>query len=75
MVDGVILTSRNPAWRRLAPPLDYNCRCRVDLVSRFELEDLGRIRPDGSVIESAIPVGAGPAEGFRFGGRIDLGIA
>lgn len=70
--DGMILTVDNVAWNRLAPPLGYNCRCQVSHVSAAELAALGRLREDGSVIESRVPSGAGPDPGFRHGGRPDL---
>jgi len=70
--DGVILTVDNTAWNRLAPPLGYNCRCQVSHVSTVELEAMGRLRDDGTVVESRVPGAAGPDEGFRHGGRPDL---
>ena len=70
--DGVILTVDSTEWRRLAPPLGYNCRCQVSHVSAVELEALGRIRDDGTVVESRVPSSAGPDAGFRHGGRPDL---
>lgn len=73
--DGIILTVDNPAWNRIAPPLGYNCRCQISHVSVVELEIDGRLRDDGSVIESRIPSGVFPDEGFRHGGRPDLFVA
>lgn len=64
-MDGVILAVENPAWKNLAPPLGYNCRCHVEHVTRFDLEADGRIREDGTVVEDRVPAGAGPDEGFR----------
>lgn len=72
--DGVILSVRNQAWRYLAPPLGYNCRCQVDHVTRSELMRLGRIDRNGKVIESKVPSSARPDDGFRHGGRPDLFI-
>ena len=65
--DGLILSADSPEWRRIAPPLGYNCRCQVSLVSVLELEAQGRIR-NGKVIDDRVPSGAGPDEGFRFSG-------
>jgi len=70
--DGVILRVDNPEWRRIAPPLGYNCRCQVTLMSTPALRRMGRIGPDGQVIESRVPSGAFPDPGFRHGGRPDL---
>lgn len=73
--DGVILRSDNPAWAKLAPPLGYNCRCQVSLVSVPELRALGRIDKRGNIVESKIPPAAKPDDGFRHGGRPDITLA
>lgn len=70
--DGMILRVDNVLWNRIAPPLGYNCRCQVSLVSIIDLEDEGHVNPDGSIRESKLPAGAFPDEGFRHGGRPDL---
>jgi len=73
--DGVILTVDHPAWRYLAPPLGYNCRCQVSHVSAPELRRMGRIDANGVVTNSRIPAAAKPDEGFRGGsGRPDLAL-
>lgn len=66
--DGVILAVDNPAWRTLRPPMGYNCRCQLDFMSRPELRRMGRLDAAGKVVESRIPSGAHPDEGFRPGG-------
>lgn len=66
--DGVILSVDNPAWRYMRPPFGYNCRCELDLMSRPELRRMGRLDAAGKVVESRIPAGAHPDEGFRPGG-------
>lgn len=73
LANGFLASSRSPSWRTMSSPLGYNCRCQTALVSRFELSDMGRLRPDGSVIDSPIPPGAGPDDGFRSG-RPDLAL-
>lgn len=70
--DGVILKVDSAAWRNLAPPLGYNCRCQVSLVPRPELEALQRIDKRGEVIETRVPYDAKPDAGFRHAGRPDL---
>lgn len=70
--DGIILSVDNPAWGRIAPPLGYNCRCQVSHVTRYELQQAGRIDRHGKVVESRIPAEAFPDQGFRHGGRPDL---
>lgn len=72
--DELIFRTDNPVWKRIAPPLGYNCRCGVAFVSFPELRRLGRIRPDGSIIEDQLPSTAFPDPGFRVGPRPDLGL-
>lgn len=72
--DGIILRVDNPAWNRIAPPLAWNCRCQVSIATAPQLRRAGRLRADGTVIESAVPAGAFPDAGFRHGGRPDLFI-
>lgn len=52
-----------------------NCRCHVSLVTRPELVRMGRVRPDGSIVEDPVPPGAFPDPGFRHDVRPDLGVA
>lgn len=70
--DGIVMSVDNPDWNRIAPPLGYNCRCQVSHVSIVELEDEGRLRDDGTVVQDSVPSGAFPDPGFRHGGRPDL---
>ncbi len=73
--DGVLLRSDNPGWAKLAPPMGYNCRCQVSLVSIPQLQAAGRLDKNGNVKESKIPPAAKPDDGFRHGGRPDLMLA
>lgn len=70
--DGWIFKVDNPVWNKIAPPLGYNCRCRVSLISLPMLERMGRIDKNGDVIESRPTSRAFPDPGFRHGGRPDL---
>lgn len=70
--DGMILRVDHPAWGKIAPPLGYNCRCQVVHVSALELDALGKLRDDGTVIDDTVPAGAFPDDGFRHSGRPDL---
>lgn len=70
--DGIIMSVDNRDWNKIAPPNGYQCRCQVSLVSRPELEAMGRIDKYGDVIEDRVPPGAHPDPGFRHGGRPDL---
>jgi len=72
--DGRIWSTSNPVWNQIAPPLGYNCRCQVSLVTTPMLRRAGRLRQDGSFIEDSVPAGAHPDAGFRHTGRPDLFI-
>ena len=72
--DGMILRVDNPAWGKVAPPLGYNCRCHVSLVSVVQLQQMGRLK-NGAVVESRVPAGLMADPGFRHGGRPDLMMA
>jgi len=69
--DGLIFSVGNPVWNTIAPPLGYQCRCQVTLMTTPQLRRMGRLNPDGSVKESTLPSSAHPDEGFRHG-RADL---
>jgi SPP1 gp7 family putative phage head morphogenesis protein len=63
--DGTIAPPGDAIWSRISPPLGYNCRCGIRLVSRFELLRRGLLR-DGMVLRS-VPASinrAGPDPGF-----------
>lgn len=70
--DGIIMKVDNPAWAKIAPPLGYNCRCQVTLMSTPALRRSGHLTEGGDVLESKIPPGAYPDPGFRHTGRPDL---
>lgn len=71
--DGLILKVDNVLWAKIAPPLGYNCRCKVSSVTLPMLRRMGRISSTGEVIEDrGIPAGAFPDPKFRHGGRPDL---
>lgn len=73
-MNGVILKTGNTLWNTYASPLGYGCRCQMNFVTVPQLRRMGRLDKDGKVIESKIPAGAGPDDGFRHGGRPDLGL-
>jgi len=75
LMDGRIFLVDNPVWNKLAPPLGYNCRCRVVSMSRPMLDRMGRVGADGSILEDRVPAGALADPGFRHGGRPDLLLA
>jgi SPP1 gp7 family putative phage head morphogenesis protein len=71
LLDGRIFKTNNPVWNKIAPPIDYNCRCQVTLVSAPQLERMGRML-DGDTIESSFPSSYRPSPTFRHTGRPDL---
>lgn len=73
-MDGRVMKVDNPAWAKVAPPLGYNCRCQITLLSLPILRRMGRLGKNGQVIEDSIPPGAGPDPGFRHQGRPDLAM-
>lgn len=64
---GFIAATDDPIWGTLAPPLGFNCRCQVRLVSVEELEARGLLDAAGGVIRYLPPgfAGFGPDPGFR----------
>lgn len=68
---GLIGAPDDPGWQKIAPPLGYNCRHRLDLISWGELKRRRLVQPDGTVRRMRIPSGAFPDKGFRVGGRPD----
>ena len=64
--DGFVAAVNDPAWNVLRPPLGYNCRCALGIVTTEQAKRAGVIDADGSVVyASALPRGAGPDAGFR----------
>jgi SPP1 gp7 family putative phage head morphogenesis protein len=73
--DGLIMAANNPKWAQIAPPLGWNCRCTVALVSAPMLRRMGRMDRKGNLVEDRVPASARPDPGFRHGGRPDLMIS
>ena len=46
---GFIAGTNDSIWQKLQPPLGYNCRCTLNFVDKFEMEDWGLILPSGEV--------------------------
>ena len=46
---GFIAGTNDSIWQRLQPPLGYNCRCTINFVDRYDMEDWGLILPSGEV--------------------------
>ena len=38
-LDGLTLPASDPAWRKIFPPNDWNCRCRVEAIMADEFEE------------------------------------
>lgn len=73
--DGFIAPIDHPAWRKLHPPLGYNCRCAAQFVSIFTLERMGLVK-DGKVIPYFPPgfQNAKPDAGFKVGDFSGVGL-
>lgn len=71
---GLIAGVDDPIWDKFSPPLGYNCRHLLRKMDRFQLERMGLLRANGTVIRREPP-------GFKlarvakgFGGRPDKKI-
>jgi len=66
---GLIASSDDPIWNTFSPPLGFQCRCGVNMISRYELERRGLFK-DGKVIRFLPPnfAAAHPDYGFKPGG-------
>lgn len=67
--DGLVASVDDPIWQSLAPPLGFQCRCRVDFVTRSQLARMGYSE---GVPPAAHPSGAYADVGFRHSGRPDI---
>jgi SPP1 gp7 family putative phage head morphogenesis protein len=57
--DGMIASVDSPVWNVWRPPVDYNCRCDIEMIDVFDLQAMGRIDKAGNVIPF-IPSGVDP---------------
>lgn len=66
--DGLIAATDDPIWEKFTPPLGYQCRCGVNMISKYELERRGLIQ-DGKVVRHEPPnfAAAHPDPGFNSG--------
>jgi len=47
--EGLIAGTNDPIWKKLKPPLGFNCRCTVVMMDKFTLDEYGLISPGGEV--------------------------
>lgn len=71
---GLIAAVDDPVWDKVAPPLGYNCRCTVALVTIGMLEARGLLESNGKVRRAVVPDGGGPDRGFVHAGRPNVGL-
>ena len=66
--DGLVAATDDPVWRRFTPPIGHQCRCAIEFVSLWELEQRGLIR-NGKVVSYYPPgwAGAHPDPNFKVG--------
>ena len=67
--DGFMAVLDDPVWSQLRPPLGYNCRCALGVVTRRQGVKAGLIDRRGNVLiqRQAVPPGAGADPGFSPG--------
>ena len=67
--DGFMAVLDDPVWSQLRPPLGYNCRCALGVVTRRQGVKAGLIDRKGNVLiqRKAVPAGAGADPGFTPG--------
>lgn len=70
--DGLVMATSDPDWAIISPPLEWNCRCHLAIVTRPELRRRGLLLPSGGVKKMQIPSGAYPHPEFRVGPRFDI---
>ena len=66
---GAAAAPDDPMWDGIRPPLGYNCRCRVHLISWEMARRMGLILSDGTIEVRYPKQGAGPDPGFVHAGR------
>ena len=70
---GLIATKADPIWNVASTPSGYGCRCKMRLVSKFELESMGLLK-DGKVTRRT-PAGFGNYHPDKnFGGTPGAGV-
>lgn len=61
------------AWREVAPPNGWNCRCRLINVTRFDAKRMGRLDDEGKFVSDPYPVAGGtPDEGFERSPAVEI---
>lgn len=65
--DGFVAHMDDPVWNFLKPPLGFNCRCVLVMVSNRRAMKAGVVSPNGVMIPQAPPAGAHPDPGFKRG--------
>lgn len=64
--NGFVAAATDPAWNVLRPPLGYNCRCALGVLTKRQGRQRGIIDDDGAAVRvSSLPRGARPDSGFR----------
>lgn len=72
--DGVIAAPDDSVWDWIAPPLGFNCRCTLELVTKSAARRRGLVRKDGTIKRARLPIGARADDGFGRIGRPDRTI-
>lgn len=48
-LDGWIGKTDDPYWEWITPPIHYNCRCSIDILSKNDLNRIGQLDPSGQL--------------------------
>jgi len=64
---GLVAGPDDPVWKRLRPPLGFNCRCRLDTLTIEEARQIGAVDAGGVPVKARVPYGAHPDPGFKGG--------
>lgn len=72
-IDGKQFATNHPAWASLTPPLGFNCRCRIFMVTRPDARRSGRLDEAGAFRSDSFPVPGGePDKGFEVSPSLEI---
>lgn len=63
--DNYVWAKRHPIWAVRLPPNGFNCRCRVEAISKAEARRLGYIDAEGNFTSDPVPSAGEPDPRFR----------
>ena len=57
----------DPVWKKLSPPMGFNCRCVLEEVGLSAAQRAGAAGDGGVAVYKSAPIGAHPDTGFKAG--------